>query len=220
MKATKGIHPGCWLIFLYALCWRPAIAEPEVDFIVDQNLRQCVLKTLQRERLSGPQDLEKLKCHNQKIARLDGLEKLGNLRSLSLHKNNIAQAQLNGFTHLRVLNLARNRLRSFSLDNLPKLEALYLFGNQLRELQLANLPALKQIKANANTIVDFSYRTLPLLEKVYMFDNKMEHIDIHNLPNLRYMDVRQNPMPDELYEDMDSLEGVTILHDGNADDWH
>jgi hypothetical protein len=31
--------------------------------------------------------------------------------------------------------------------------------------------------------------------------------------------VRHNPMPDELYEDMDALPGVTILHDGNADDW-
>lgn len=99
------------------------------------------------------------------------------------------------------------------------MEEVFAFSNKLTSFELDNLPKLKQIKANSNQLTQFSYKALPELEKIYLFDNLMEMIDIYNLPSMRYMDVRQNPMPDELYEKMDALSGVTILHDGNAEDW-
>ena len=185
----------------------------------DNNFQLCLEKLAKKHSWNTPIEFTEIVCHNKKISSLNGVEQFEEITKLSLHKNNISEITLNSLSKLKQLNLGRNRLTKASFSNLPQLESLFLFDNNITELSLQQLPSLRKLKANSNKIEHFSYKRLASLEKIYLFNNQMEDIDIYNLPNLKYMDVRQNPMPDKLYEDMDALKNVTILHDGNADDW-
>lgn len=188
--------------------------------IHDGNLRSCLHQLAKKNQWQAPADVTKVVCHSNDIADLAGLDIFSNIETLSLHNNHIEVFDGAPFKRLNNLNLGRNKLQALSLNDLPRLSVLYVFNNKLKQLSLTTLPQLKKLKANSNGLLSFRYDGLPNLQKIYMFDNEMEHIDIYNLPQLSYMDVRQNPMSDALYEEMDKRVGVTILHDGNADDWH
>jgi len=187
--------------------------------VTDENLQSCLEKIAAENGWVSAEQFTDIKCHNQNIKSLEGLNAFVGLEKLSLYKNEISHASLHGLTKLRHLNLARNQLESMELSALPALEGLYFFDNDIESLSLVDLPRLTQFKGNANDMTEFTYSGLPSVKKVYLFDNELKTIDINNLPSLEYMDVRENPMPDKLYEEMDAMEGVTILHDGNAEDW-
>lgn len=206
------------LVTLFWLCC-PTLANSDFIAIADLNLRECVYQTAEKHHWKQPNEFSELKCHNKNITRLEGIEKFINIKTLSLHKNNITKADVSALSKLQRLNLARNKIETLHIAKLQNLKELYIFGNPLIELHLTQLPKLQKLKASGNRLIEFSYSDLPALEKIYLFNNELEHIDIHNLPSLTYMDVRQNPMPDPLYEEMDKQKRATILHDGNADDW-
>ncbi len=187
--------------------------------LADSRLQDCVNTLVKKNKWQSISDITKIQCHNKGVESLEGIEQFSKLQKLSLHKNKIKKVILKNFQDLKEINIARNKLSEVELSNLPKLETLYLFGNRFSDLELNNFPKLKQLKANSAGVHYFHYSNLPSLQKIYMFDNQMETIDIHSLPALIYMDVRQNPMPDELYEEMDKMPNMTILHDGNAEDW-
>jgi Leucine-rich repeat (LRR) protein len=187
--------------------------------VIDKRLADCLADIGRKKNWTTPEQYLSVTCHSKKIDSLAGLEVYKNITKLSLYNNRLSEVDIGPFTELKALNLARNRLTSLVIRQHDKLRKLYVFNNALSRLELENLPQLQELKASANQLESFRYRQLPRLAKVYMFDNKMEFIDIHSLPGLLYMDLRQNPMPDELYEEMDKMTGVTIVHDGNADDW-
>lgn len=206
--------------FLISFFYGIALAASAADLkVVDKNLQNCIDKIAQSKKWTRAEDFTSITCHSKNIESLKGINKFSKVKKLSFHKNKIAEVNIEGFDFLEHLNLARNDLSTLVLVNLPALREIYAFGNKLTSFELADLPKLEQLKANSNELLQFSYRNVPSLEKIYLFDNKLETIDIYNLPSMKYMDVRQNPMPDELYEEMDVLKGVTILHDGNAEDW-
>jgi len=187
--------------------------------LADKKLEACVNALAKKHAWENAASVDKIECHNKGITSLDGVEQFKNVVKLSFHKNDIKQVKLSNLLLLREINLARNKIQTLELANFPQLKNLYFFGNRIPTLSLNALPSLEQIKGNSSEIVNFEYHDLPKLEKIYLFDNEIETLDIYHLPAMKYMDVRQNPMPDKLYEDMDKVPGVTILHDGNAEDW-
>ncbi len=186
--------------------------------IEDPALRACIDEQV---KLSDqePTQLESLKCHDRGVRSLSGIEQLINLKQLSLYKNDIDQLPEKLPEKLEVLNLAANRLTSVSLNKLERLKTLYLFRNELKEMTLSELPALEELKANNNRMIQVVFKNVSQLKKLFLFDNQLEDLALEPLASVTYMDVRHNPMPDELYDKMDQLRGVTVLHDGNADDW-
>ncbi|WP_308366944.1 MULTISPECIES: hypothetical protein [unclassified Microbulbifer] len=210
---TRGFPLAVLMVFLAPMAWAQEFG------LADPHFADCVTRLAKKNGWTSADQVTAIRCHGEAIEDLAGLAGFTNLKSLSLHKNNIAHAQLPPLEKLETLNLARNRLQSLELAELPSLATLYLFGNELESLSLKNLPQLKLLKANNNKLQVFHYENLPKLNKIYIFDNQIEHVDIHSLPAMTYMDCRQNPMPDPLYEEMDKMGHVTFLHDGNADDW-
>lgn len=211
----------CLLVIL-VLCSANVQASEQVEALEqvrDKALRLCIEEHLTTHTAGGLKELTGIKCHNLGIKSLVGIEQLIGLTHLSLYKNEITELPALLPEHLEVLNLAANHLKQASFKGLKKLKKLYLFRNQLTELSLENLTSLQELKANNNVLVTMEMMDVPELEKVYLFDNQLEDIALAPLSALTYMDVRHNPMPDELYDEMDELPGVTILHDGNADDW-
>lgn len=194
-------------------------ASVTIEAIRDSALRICVQKALPAGGSGSLDEITELKCHNQGVESVTGLEHLTGLRKLSLFRNRIQQFDVALPQSLESLNLARNQLDSLTLSQLPHLHELFVFGNRLKGLELHHLPQLVSLRANDNRLTLFKYQGLEQVEKIYLFNNQLETLDIYHLPAMHYMDCRQNPMPDELYDEMDRLEQVTFLHDGNADDW-
>jgi Leucine-rich repeat (LRR) protein len=187
--------------------------------VEDPHLANCLTQLAQDNHWQSASEFLEIVCHSQRIQSVAGIDKFVNISRLSLHNNQITSISLDNFPQLTHLNLARNNLTEVTIARLPELTEVFLFRNRLAAATLEDLPKLKEVNANANRLTRFSYSNLPIVEKIYLFNNELEHVDINNLPSLQYMDARQNPMPDKLYEEMNALPGVTILHDGNADDW-
>lgn len=203
--------------------WLPALAETTIaeTTIKDAELQTCLQDIAKKNNWSKPADFIEIKCHSKGIQSLSGLENYSNVTLLSFHNNKLPQLDidLTQFPLIKEINLARNNIKKLILSDIPTLEAVYVFGNGLQHLEVHNLTNIQVLRANNNKIEFFDYSNAPNLNKIYIFNNKLESINIHDLPAMQYMDCRENPMPDELYDEMDRMEGITFLHDGNAEDW-
>ena len=207
------------MLVLTSFAWakQSAVAEP-VQF-ADPQLAACVEANLVESNTKQLHLLEKLKCHGKGIERLDGLESLTQLQYLSLFNNKLKAVDVSGLTQLTYLNLANNRLQSVKLHGLQQLETLYLFKNKLTHVDFNGLSRLKKLRITNNQLKGIDISELISLEQGYFFDNQLEDLDLSGLANLSFIELRQNPMPDEVYDRYDAIEGITIVHDGNADDW-
>lgn len=187
--------------------------------IEDNALLTCIQQQAQKHNWLKLEDILTLKCHGMKINNINGLESLTQLQSLSLYNNKITQIDLHSFSHLEHINIANNKLSTIKLTGLTNLKTLYLFKNNLTRLDFTGLAQLQKIRITNNQLTSLDISPLTSLEKAYFFDNKLEDLVVTGLPKLKFIELRQNPMPDEVYDRYDELEGITIIHDGNADDW-
>ena len=215
-RRSLPAHNKFTLITLLCCLALPASADFAVN---DVNLNRCVNKLAAKNGWATAQDVTEIKCHNKKVASVDGLEQFTQLQKLSLYKNRITTIDVSHFPKLKQLNIAGNLLSALDVSQKPDLESLFAFHNPMQALTITNCPSLKTVKANNARLVSFTTTLVPNLEKLYLFDNQLEIIEIDPNGTLRYLDVRHNPMPDEFYDYLDSLSGLTSLHDGNAEDW-
>ena len=189
----------------------------EIAHIKDAALRQCVKKTCAQQQISNANQLQQLQCHSLGITSVEGLDTFKHIANLSLFNNKITHFNAAYWPQLRALNLSKNNLKQLTIEH-TNLETLLLFGANLQALKL-NTPALTLLRANGNPLQNLHYVNLERLKKLYLFDGQLKDMDIYHLPALQFMDVRQNPMPNALYDEMDTLKGITVFHDGNAQDW-
>lgn len=187
--------------------------------VEDTNLTICIEQTMQKKGYSNIEQLLTLKCHNKNVKSIIGLEAFTNLTNLSLYNNQIVSADLSKLTKLEHVNFAKNKLTTIQLQGLQKLESLYLFKNNLTTIDFKGLKSLTKMRIMQNQLEALDISPLISIVEIYLWDNKLEDLQINGLIYLKFMDVKQNPMPDELYDFYDEQEGITISHDGNADDW-
>jgi Leucine-rich repeat (LRR) protein len=186
---------------------------------VDNALSTCITEQAQKHNWQAIKDIHTLKCHGMEITNIAGLDKLTQLKSLSLFNNKLESVDLRSFNQLEYINIANNKLNTIYLTGLSHLKTLYLFKNNLSTVDFTGLNALLKIRITNNQLSSIDISPLISLEKAYFFDNNLKELIVAGLPQLTFIEVRQNPMPDEVYDRYDALEGITIVHDGNADDW-
>lgn len=198
-----------------------AVDYTAVDYtrLKDTNLANCIKEIAAKQQWAAADQFTKIQCHNKGIESDVGLGQFKNLTKLSLYKNKIGSFTTSNLAKLKHLNIAKNRLTEANIENFQQLKELYLFNNKLTELTLTDLPELIKLKANSNKLLQFTTRNVGKLEKVFLFDNELEFVEIKDLPGMIYMDARHNPMPDEFYDFLDEQTGLTVLHDGNSEDW-
>lgn len=194
-------------------------AALDLESLQDDALRACASKAVQKASITDSSQLTELKCHNKKVVSLTGIEQFSKLKRLSLFGNNIKHADLRGLASLEYLNLAKNKLSTLRIEGLNKLHTLYVFKNQLRTINFEGLTNLSKMRLMQNNLEKLDILPLQSLAEAYLWDNKLEDLQISGLKNLTFLDVKQNPMPDALYDFYDEQIGITISHDGNADDW-
>jgi protein phosphatase 1 regulatory subunit 7 len=217
------IHIRCLFLFVgFALSTSlPVIASNTILPIklADKALANCIAAHTKKHDWQVVEDVQSLKCHGMGITSIEGLNALTQLKSLSLYNNKLKNLDLREFDQLEHVNIANNKLSTIYLTNLSHLHTLYLFKNKLVTVDFTGLNKLSKIRITNNQLSSLDISALISLEKAYFFDNKLEDLIVAGLPKLKFIELRQNPMPDEVYDRYDALDGITIVHDGNADDW-
>lgn len=197
------------------------LAENELADLtfVDNALSACITEQAKKHNWQAIKDVHTLKCHGMDIASIEGLEKLTQLKSLSLFSNQLVSVDLRNLSQLEYINIANNKLNTIYITGLSHLKTLYLFKNNLSTVDFTGLSKLSKIRITSNQLSSLDLSPLISLEKAYFFDNKLEDVVVAGLPKLRFIELRQNTMPDEVYDRYDQIEGITIIHEGNAEDW-
>lgn len=215
----------CFLLFIWLVNINISYANLTLDLafdltkITDKKLAVCLTQQAKEQHWKKLSDVIAIKCHGKEIANIAGLERFSNLEKLSLFNNKLTHVDLHTFKKLKHINIANNKLIRINIIGLSQLQSLYLFKNKLTTVNFKGLSQLKKIRITNNKLKKIDISTLISLEKAYFFDNKLEDLIVTELPKLKFIELRQNPMPDEVYDRYDALEGITIIHDGNADDW-
>ena len=185
----------------------------------DLQLADCVTNSAMAKGWTKVEDVVELECHGKGIQSIDDLFVFSQLRSISLFNNDIESADFRGFEHLSYLNVANNRLKEINVTGLSQLKTLYLFKNNLTSLDFSGLTQISKIRITNNRLTNIDITPMRALTQGYFYDNRLKDLSVTGLDQLTFLDVRQNPMPDEVYDRYDAISGVTIVHDGNADDW-
>lgn len=185
----------------------------------DSALNKCVDDHVSNNNWKTIDEVIKLKCHGMNIKSVEGLEVFTQLKSLSLYNNKLITLNISRLKNLKSINVANNKLQQVNVVGLSKLTSLYLFKNKLTHIDFTGLTQLEKIRITNNQLNKIDISPLISLKKAYFFDNKLEELIVKGLPNLKFIELRQNPMPDDVYDRYDALDGITIVHDGNADDW-
>ena len=193
-----------------------SIAMPPIS---DNELQACIASVIKKNKYTKASEIKKLKCHNKGIRSINGIEALQNLTYLSLFSNKLENVDLTELHNLEYVNISKNKLASVNVRQLERLQTLYLFKNKLTTLDLSGLYSLTKLRVSDNQLISVNTQDLISLEEGHLWNNQMEDFDITPLVKLTFLDVKQNPMPDELYDFFDQQSGITISHDGNADDW-
>jgi len=190
-----------------------------VSEVADPALRRCIAQSAVKNNWQHRVKVKELICHGMGIKSLKGIKQFNGLTKLSLFHNELVSVDLTELPNLEYLNLAKNKLRFINIIDLSRLHTLYLFKNKLVEIDLSGLSNLKKIRLTNNLLKSLDISDLAAVEKIYLFDNKLEDLVVRGLPKLKFIELKHNPMPDEVYDRYDRLNGITIIHDGNADDW-
>ncbi len=144
------------------------------------------------------QEITELSC-NSKIDDISGIEKMTNLKYLSLaqqnadNENNLQNIDLTQFTKLTYLNLTNASLKTIDLKNNKDLETIILPRNQLTEIDLTGMTKLKYLNLGNNDIESLNLNGITTLEELNLeFNQTFESIsNLEKQENLRYLNVRQ-----------------------------
>lgn len=199
----------------------------------DANLETCVLTAANANNWTLASEVKELKCLNQGIANLDGLQKLTSLYFLSLSGNQISDiTPLTGLTDLqwlyldnnqigdisalsplvtlRVLQLSTNQISDITpLSGLATLNWLYLSNNNIRDITaLSGLQSLKYLLLDRNHISELNaLATLTSLKTLFLYNNAISDISaLSGLTNLTRLHLSGNQI-----SDLSSLAGLTAL---------
>lgn len=216
MKAIANSYTRLVTSFFLALSLYSPV---NMAYVLDTGFKACLEQLATQNNWGTPEDFIEITCHDREIKSVEGINLFLNVKKLSLFNNQLKSADVNGLKKLEHLNLAGNQLSYLTLQNLPNLRECFVFKNRLQRISIDNLPNLIKLKANVNQLVELNIVRVNKLEKLYLFNNQLKEISMTSLPVLSYFDARQNPMPDEFYDYLDSIENLTVLHDGNAEDW-
>jgi Leucine-rich repeat (LRR) protein len=130
------------------------------------------IESISSLRLERCSNLKVLFLHENRISRIDGLDKLVNLEELVLDRNRIKHLEssaLNNMSELQELHLDDNGLRSLAhIEVLTSLRSLSIASNCLAELseleRLSSLRSLVELNAFGNALCKKpNYRTMALV---------------------------------------------------------
>lgn len=156
------------------------------------------------EGLNRLGDLKYLSLWRNRISEIKGLECLKELEVLSLADNRIKEIKgLDELINLRILKLSGNRIKKIqNLNNLKNLSELSLWDNEIDEIYgLDGLTNLKTLILHTNHIKEI--KNLFHLKKLYkldLYNNEITEIkELHHNPRLFKLDLYKNPLNEDCF---------------------
>ncbi len=167
----------------------------------DTNLQACIRQAAQDIGAQHLEQIQQLKCVNQTISNISGIEQLTNLRELDLTQNNIIDiAPLEDLALLKKVLLGKNQISNIQpLKTSKYMQELRLDYNQITDIQYVQaLDALRQIHLTNNQIRDLTpLQSLTKLLELRISNNRIIDIDsLANLPKLSSLWIQGNQIAD------------------------
>ncbi|KAI1696031.1 leucine rich repeat domain-containing protein [Ditylenchus destructor] len=189
-------------------CGKMGITDDAFESLTD-TLTSLTVQNLQLTRVpksvGNLTHLTTLNLDQNNITKVEFLDKLSNLQSLSLSRNQISEIDENVFEPLKnltYLKVAHNRLKTLpSLRFLPELETLYAYDNQIEKVNsFMGLLKLKEVRLDSNKISElppYMFTANPLLKEIYLSYNKISKVDdtvFGLLPNVTKLSLKYNQL--------------------------
>ncbi len=118
----------------------------------NEHLHNCLVQTIQDQRITSPEQLRQLNCSNAGITSILGLEQFNKLEKINFDDNLIENlSPLSKITTAQSLQLANNRIRDASpLAELKQLKTIKLAGNdRIRCETLSGLRSRSEVVLDA-----------------------------------------------------------------------
>ncbi len=189
----------------------------------DPNLQACIRQTAQDLGAQHLEQIQQLKCVNQTISNINGIEQLTNLRELDLTQNNIIDiAPLEDLALLKKVLLGKNQISNIQpLKTSKYMQELRLDYNEITDIQyVTTLDALRQIHLTNNQIRDLTpLQSLTKLLELRISNNRIIDIDsLANLPKLSSLWIQGNQIADLTpLENLQNLEQIWLSNNWLTD---
>lgn len=162
----------------------------------------CKKATFRRNRISNMEltscnTLEELDLYDNTIQKIEGLERVSNLK---------------------ILDLSFNLIERNTIPLLPHLAELYLIGNDIHTIEYMHLPSLKKLDMAENGLKKIeNLEGLQNLRELYLGCNKIEKIEnVKHLVHLEVLDLQNNNLKEVDCEDL-PVSITTLLLSSNFD---
>ncbi|MBN1766692.1 MAG: leucine-rich repeat protein [Sedimentisphaerales bacterium] len=207
-----------------------ALTDLEILYLTGQNLTSNELHTI-----NSLKNLKVLSLHANKLTKIAGLENLADLRILHLNDNRIRRIEnLDRLKHLRVLDLRSNRIDKLenlealtdlrhlyldhnriskieNLDTLTRLTVLEVYDNQIQKLEnLSGCTQLRVLNFYFNQISSLeNLDTLTQLQRLYLRGNQISRLEnLDSQVNLEILDLYDNQV-----KKLENLSGLNHLRE-------
>lgn len=144
--------------------------------------------------LSNNTKLTFLELSYNELNELKGLDKLVNLKMISLNFTGIKSVDLKQFKELRELYLTGNGMSEVDLSENKKLEILSVSTNALKNIDVKNNKELRQLMFDNNQIETVDLTGLNKIALIYCEGNKLKNLDLKSCPHLYSLSCNNNEL--------------------------
>ena len=171
---------------------------PANSAFTDQNFYNCVIDAYNNvnktslgytENLTNEQllTITDLSCNEKEITSIVGIEKMTELVSLSVKKNQLTSVNVSKNINLQNLNFYENKLTSLDISNNLELKYLFVGGNrELSELNLSNNTKLIELNVSVTNINSLNLLKNLNIKKLNISSSNLslENVSIGNYDNV------------------------------------
>ena len=213
-------------------------SQPANNYFVDDNFYQCVVdaynstnntKLTYTESLNDEQleTISNLDCIEKNIVNVNGLDKLKNLRSLDIRKNNLTDLDISKNVKLYSLLASDNQISNINIGTNTTLLTIWISGNKISNINVSGATNLESIIAYSNQITEIDLSNNKKLTQLYISENNLTKLNIINnilIEDLRIddnslseLDLTNNAKLETLFADDNKLTNINLSNNPELD---
>lgn len=199
----------------------------------DINFYKCVVDNFNNQRLSSDEKdyktyklsddelrlLGNLLCSSKNIKSIKGIEKLYNLKFISIDNNKIENLDLSSNTLLKSITAKSNLIENVSISSSENLTSLNLDNNYITNIDTSKYINLEKLTLSNNKISSIDLTNNEKLKTLNLEKNKLANINLSTNNELTLLNLNNLNLTDETLssEDISNKHNIEELYiDGNS----
>lgn len=199
----------------------------------DINFYKCVVDNFNNQRLSSDEKdyktyklsddelrlLGNLLCSSKNIKSIKGIEKLYNLKFISIDNNKIENLDLSSNTLLKSITAKSNLIENVSISSSENLTSLNLDNNYITNIDTSKYINLEKLTLSNNKISSIDLTNNEKLKTLNLEKNKLANINLSTNNELTILNLNNLNLTDETLssEDISNKHNIEELYiDGNS----